>query len=71
MIDSIYITQTISSDSYIFQIEVSGLAIERLKRERVLGLFDIRKSKYEFLNDLRDVLAEEIVKHFEMIEGEK
>lgn len=64
MIDSVWITQTISSAAYVFQIELSDLCIERLKRKRLLGFFEVRKDKFEFLNDLRDVITEELMQKF-------
>ena len=68
VVRNLWITQTIDCATYQFQLELSQLGVERLKTRRLLGLFDIRKSKFEFLNDLRDVITEEIMQKFLEIE---
>lgn len=65
-----YITVAYSDNSpeYVFQIAISSLGMERLKRKSLLcGYVSIAKSKYEFLNDLRDALTEEILVHLEKL----
>jgi hypothetical protein len=62
-----------NSHAYIFMAELSVLNLERLKTKRVLGM-SFEKEKFEFLNDLRDVLTEEILQHLIALsdkEGEK
>jgi hypothetical protein len=66
-----YVTVTCASHApeYIFEIALSDLEMDRLKREYLLcGLVSFPKNKYKFLNDLRDVLTEEILAHLEKLE---
>lgn len=67
MIGSFTITVPSDRNAYIFQLELSALALDRLRHYRLFGLFNIQKSKYQFLNDLRDVITEELMGHFERI----
>lgn len=71
IVDYITVTTSANSAEYIFQIALSSLGLHRLKRRNLLGGFvSIAKTKYEFLNDLRDALTEEILIHLEkMSEG--
>lgn len=71
MIEWITCTVSANEPTYRFEISLSDLDLERLKYRRLFGLFNIQKSKWEFLNDLRDVLTEEIVKHFEKMLEDK
>lgn len=73
LVSTVTWTMSAESHAYIFQAEISALNLERLKSKRVLGM-SFQKEKYEFLNDLRDVLTEEILQHLIALsdkEGEK
>jgi hypothetical protein len=52
--------------SYVFEIALSDLALERLSKEVLLG-FTFKKSKYQFLNELTDILKIEILQHLERL----
>ena len=57
-----YVTNIASSHTKSFIIEISDVELLRLSERYALG-FRFAKHKYEFLNDLRDVLVEEILWH--------
>jgi hypothetical protein len=57
-----YVTNTASSHTKSFIIELSEVELLRLSERYLLG-FRFAKNKYEFLNDLRDILVEEILWH--------
>lgn len=64
LIDSCTITISANVPSYVFTLELSDLTLDRLKYKRVLG-FRFQKNKYEFLNDLRNMIADELMTKFE------
>lgn len=71
LIDSCTITISSNAPTYIFTLELSDLTIDRLKYKRLLG-FRFPKNEYEFLNDLRNMFADELMTKFkEMMDNEK
>ena len=73
LVSTVTWSMSANSHAYIFMAELSVLNLERLKTKRVLGM-SFEKEKFEFLNDLRDVLTEEILQHLIALsdkEGEK
>lgn len=69
LINGVSVTSSASSNEYIFQCALSALNIERLKYDSLLfGFISIPKNKYQFLNDLSELIAVELVKHFELME---
>lgn len=72
IIDYLTFTVTANSPQYVFEIAISQLKMDEIKHKELLGGFiRLQKSKYEFLNDLRDVLAEEILTILEKLGDEK
>lgn len=63
-----YTTMTIrvNPESYIFQIEIDKYELTKLSEYKLLGM-TFKKSKYQFLNDLSDVLKIEILRLLEQI----
>lgn len=57
-----YATMTIrvNPSSYIFQIEIDEYELTKLSEYKLLGM-TFKKSKYQFLNDLSDVLRIQIL----------
>lgn len=66
LVDSVTITIPACTPKYIFQIELSDLEMERLSEDRILGI-RFKKNKYQFLNDIAQVLAGKILEHLERI----
>jgi hypothetical protein len=66
VIESLTFTTSNYETSYVFEIALSDLALERLSKEVLLG-FTFRKSKYQFLNELADILKIEILQHLERL----
>lgn len=67
MINELTMTISTTKPEYIFTIVLSDLQMERLKEKRILG-FRFQKEKYEFLNDLSDVLRREILLKLEQLD---
>lgn len=67
MINEIAVTISATKPEYIFTIVLSDLEMERLKEKRILG-FRFQKEKYQFLNDLSDVLRREILLKLEQLD---
>ncbi len=63
-----YVSCTVSANSheYQFGVSLSALELERLSHYRVLGM-RFRKEKYQFLNDIAEVLAANILEQLEKI----
>ncbi len=61
LVDSITCTTRAYDPSYVFQVVLSDLAIERLRYKYLLGLIRIEKHESQFLSDLADVLSAEIL----------
>lgn len=57
-----YTTMTIgvNRSSYIFQIEIDDCELKKLSEYKLLGM-TFKKSKYQFLNDLSNVLRIQIL----------
>jgi predicted type IV restriction endonuclease len=66
VIESLTCTTSSYEPSYVFEIALSDLALERLSKEVLLGC-TFRKSKYQFLNELADILKIEILQHLERL----
>ena len=60
-------TCTVSSHEYVVQFQLSAMGLERLAREKILGV-EFKKNKYKFANELAEFLAVEIA---EMIMNER
>ena len=54
------ITIRVNPSSYIFQIEIDEYELTKLSEYKLLGM-TFKKSKYQFLNDLSDVLRIQIL----------
>lgn len=63
-----YTTMTVrvNPSSYIFQIEIDEYELTKLSEYKLLGM-TFKKSKYQFLNDLSDVLRIEILRLLEQL----
>lgn len=63
-----YTTMTVrvNPQSYIFQIEIDEYELTKLSEYKLLGM-TFKKSKYQFLNDLSDVLRIEILRLLEQL----
>lgn len=63
-----YTTMTVrvNPSSYIFQIEIDKYELTKLSEYKLLGM-TFKKSKYQFLNDLSDVLRIEILRLLEQL----
>lgn len=66
LVDNISVTTCTVNDTYNFQVRLSGLELARLSDRNILGI-NFRKSKYEFLNDVAQILTIEILQNLEAI----
>ena len=68
MIENVSVTYSSSSARpYIFTLELSEMDIEGLRYKKLFGCINVVKNKYEFLNDLRDIITEELLVKLEEI----
>jgi len=58
--DSMTMTIGVNQSKYIFQIEINEYDLAQLSEYKLLGM-TFKKSKYQFLNDLSDVLTTQIL----------
>ena len=64
--DHTTMTIRVNPSSYIFQIEIDEYELTKLSEYKLLGM-TFKKSKYQFLNDLSDVLRIEILRLLEQL----
>lgn len=60
-------TMTVPNRNITFQLVICELELDRLRHEKLLG-FTFKKTKYRFLSDLREVIANELALKFEELE---
>jgi hypothetical protein len=66
LLDSVTVTVSANEPTYIFNIILSDVELDKLAHEKILGM-RFKKNKYKFLSDLADVLSDEILKELEKI----
>lgn len=70
LIGTFTVAVSANTPEHVFHITLSDWTLDQLSRKRILGI-SFRKEKYEFLNDLADVLKAEILQHLEEITEQK
>ena len=64
IVDQVTVTCSAVSDEYVFTVCLSRLELARRSHRKVLG-FSFPKEKYEFLNEIADLLTAEILEKLE------
>lgn len=67
LVDTITCTTRAYEPKYIFQIELSDLAIDQLKYKTLLGFFRLQKHESQFLSDLADTLCAEVLQKLKVM----
>lgn len=64
IVDTITCTISNHEPTYVFTVVLNDREVDRLKHRWLLGLFEVKKSVPEFLNDLSQRLADDIEDKF-------
>ncbi len=69
IIDQIAVTTSAVSDEYVFTVCLSRLELARRSHRKILG-FSFPKEKYEFLNEIAELLTAEILEKLQWMTHE-
>lgn len=64
IVDEVSVTTIAASGEYTFTVRLNQLELARMSRTSILG-FSFRKEKYQFLNEIANLLTAEILEKLE------